>query len=627
MIYDAQVKLRERRAGGGIGLFGALVGLATLCTPAMAQADEEAYWVYLQDRPQARDRVDLSERTRARRSKRHIGFDARDRPVEPAYVDALAAQGVTIRHESRWLNAVSVDADEAAIAAIRTLGFVREVRPVATGARRAVAPRSAADEDDPPIEGNTTQFLEAIGAHYLHGCGLTGDGVLVGVLDTGFAVTHEAMQGATIVGERDFVDGDDIVGVQEGDPGSAHWHGTAVLSTIAGNLGDYIGVAPGASFLLAKTEDVSLEEPIEEDHYVAGLEWIEAEGADLATASLGYIDWYTQDDLDGQTAVTTIAVNIAVEKGLIVLSAAGNNGPEPRTLIAPADSPAAITVGALTKQLTLANFSSRGPTADDRQKPEVTAPGVRVVCADPDNDAAYIEASGTSLATPLVAGLTALLLEAYPNTTAEEMKDLLYTTASLADAPTPGEGFGLVGGQAAGLLFCSCMDVDDDGDLDTECGGSDCDDGDPEVGPGKDEVCDGKDSNCDGVLPPEEQDGDGDGFIPCAGDCNDANGEIYPTADENCGNGIDDDCDDLVDLEDPECEPEVGEDGGTGSDGGVADTGDGEGEGTGGDTTSGAGADEDGAAGCSCAATGARGAVLWMLPGLLFMRRRTWQQM
>jgi len=96
-------------------------------------------------------------------------------------------------------------------------------------------------------------------------------------------------------------------------------------------------------------------------------------------------------------------------------------------------------------------------------------------------------------------------------------------------------------------------DLDADGDLDPACGGTDCDDTDADRFAGASEVCDGKDNNCDAMLPVDEQDMDGDTWIPCAGDCDDTDGDVHPGRTELCNNGVDDDCDGYLDGDDTEC--------------------------------------------------------------------------
>ncbi|MEZ4430609.1 MAG: S8 family serine peptidase, partial [Nannocystaceae bacterium] len=488
----------------------------------------------------ARGRLSPRALARRQRVRGDQGVDARDLPIAPAYLQAVAATGARVRVASRWLNAVSVDATPAQRAARVELAGVAWVAPVRRGWRDVPVVESRSLQRD---LGLADAQLEQIGADYLQQCGLSGAGVVVGVQDSGFLRTHKAIAGIPVIAARDFVNGDDEVGPEEGDPDDQHIHGSLVLSLLAGDdPGTFRGAAPGVRVLLSKTEDVSQEVMAEEDYFVAGIEWIEAEGADIFTASLGYFDWYQADDFDGQTAVTTQAVEVAVANGLIVFNAMGNAGPGPTTMGAPADAAGAISIGATDFAGTIAPFSSRGPTADGRVKPDVSAPGVDVVFASPNSLDEYGATNGTSLATPLAAGVGALLLEADPTLTPETMAERLRSTASQADAPDNDYGWGVLDGRAAVGAYCECSDVDDDGHRDVACDGDDCDDTRDDVYPGAAEVCDGVDNNCDDVLLDDERDDDGDGVLLCAGDCDDHEPAAAPGLLEICGDGIDNDC-------------------------------------------------------------------------------------
>ncbi|MHC4082552.1 MAG: S8 family serine peptidase, partial [Planctomycetota bacterium] len=338
-------------------------------------------------------------------------FDVHDLPVPDEYVMAVRAIGVEPIVVSRWLNAVSVRISAAQAKAIAELPFVERIEPVRRG--RRIEPRV---EDEAPqaaaaagtFYGLSQEQLAQINLITLHDQGFTGDGVVVGVLDTGFKRTHLAFNQLDhplhVIAEWDFVSGDPDAGFDPDDAPSQHNHGTWILGVLAAYMpGELVGGAYDASYILAKTEDVSGEYPAEEDLYVAGLEFIEANGGDLATSSLGYIDWYEYADLDGLTAVTTIAVNMATANGLICCTAMGNGGRDSDlpTLIAPSDAFDVISCGAVRADGILADFSSGGPTADGRLKPEVLALGVGASSVDNATDDGYDTGlNGTSLSTP-----------------------------------------------------------------------------------------------------------------------------------------------------------------------------------------------------------------------------------
>jgi len=221
-----------------------------------------------------------------------------------------------------------------------------------------------------------------------------------------------------VTAQHDFVFGDSVVRDEPNDQPGAQFHGTAVWSLFAGRVpGRLRGIAPGAAYLLAKTEDVRGETRIEELNYVQALEWADSIGVDIVSSSLGYLQFddgftYTPADLNGHVAVTTVAAESAAAHGILVVTAAGNAGPGFRTLVTPGDADSVITVGAEDSLGTLAGFSSRGPTADGRLKPDLTAPGVLICALNGPN--AVRRLSGTSFATPLIAAAAALLKQLHP---------------------------------------------------------------------------------------------------------------------------------------------------------------------------------------------------------------------
>jgi subtilisin family serine protease len=230
-------------------------------------------------------------------------------------------------------------------------------------------------------------------------------------------------------------------------------HGTATLS-ICGGLapGQLIGVAPRAEYALAKTEVMGSETEIEEDYWIAGLEWLDSLGCELASSSLGYTDWYTYADLDGNSAVTTIEADKAAARGLLVVNSAGNEGNKTwRYVIAPADGDSTLAVGATTVAGERVAFSSVGPTADGRIKPDVMAPGANVWSANPGSNT-FTGKDGTSFSAPLVTGVCALLLQQQPALTPYGLIELLRETATNSETPDNLMGWGIVQATwAAGL--------------------------------------------------------------------------------------------------------------------------------------------------------------------------------
>jgi subtilisin family serine protease len=289
----------------------------------------------------------------------------------------------------------------------------------------------------------------------VHDLGLHGEGVVIAVFDTGFDSTHEAFATTPILAARDFVNGDDDVrnGADQGDDE----HGTATLSVLgAFQPGSLIGASFGSTFILAKTENTWSETPVEEDHWAAAAEWAEALGADVISSSLGYVLFdsgtgYAPTDMNGTVAVSTRAADLAAERGIVVVNSAGNAGfsPERNTLGAPADGFRVLAIAAVDPLGGRADFSSVGPSADGRIKPDLAAQGVGVRVARSLPFLRFGAGSGTSFACPLVAGAAALVLQAHPEYTVAQVHQALKSTASQAVAPDTLLGFGLVDALAA----------------------------------------------------------------------------------------------------------------------------------------------------------------------------------
>jgi len=411
----------------------------------------------------------MDPQTLWRRSKSRSGdmVDVRDLPVSGDYIHQVIKSGARLRATSKWLNAVSISATPEMILQISELPFVKKLDVVYGGKR--IEPDISTDDlyfSNPRTDyGNSFDQLDQINVIEAHESGYAGQGIIVLMLDTGFYTDHQAIHEDQIIAEWDFINNDGETQNEPGDPDNAHNHGTYTLSALGGSFeGQLYGPAYNAQFLLAKTEDVSQEVPIEEDWYVAGLEWGESLGADVASSSLGYIDWYTIDDLDGETAVTTIAVNTAIENGMVIATAAGNAGPE--GIIAPADAFDVLTCGAVNGDGEIAGFSSRGPTADGRIKPDVCARGVATWCAVSGSPDSYDGVSGTSLSTPLIGGVAAVILSARPSWTPIMVKEALTSTASNAANPDNLYGWGIINVMAAIHFFDASGDVNNDGLLD-----------------------------------------------------------------------------------------------------------------------------------------------------------------
>ena len=411
-------------------------------------ADVRPYWVIFTDRGginvgseiSAKIASPLEPKAESRRA-RILGkdkiFNETDLPVNENYIQQVIDITDNLRTVSRTLNGISVNLDEAMLKKIRALPFVKEVKSVARFRRPSKpepveAPkRGMRDEQKAYSYGNSLEQAAMIGVTKIHEFGYMGSGITIAVLDDGFDnLTHAAFDSITISHTRDFVfPGEDLTGDD---------HGTQVLSVMAGlDQGNLIGMAPYASYILARTEhpEFNYEYPIEEDYWVAGIEWADSLGVDIVNSSLGYTTFndetgYTYQDLDGDTAVTTVVADAMAAKGIVVVTSAGNEGnSEWHYITTPADGDSVIAIGSINLFGTISSFSSRGPTYDGRIKPDFAALGEQVWVISSATQNSYLYVNGTSYSSPAVAGAVALLLEINPTWTPMKVRNELRLTA------------------------------------------------------------------------------------------------------------------------------------------------------------------------------------------------------
>ncbi|NDL58670.1 S8 family peptidase [Phytoactinopolyspora mesophila] len=319
---------------------------------------------------------------------------------------------------------------------------------------------------DAKVEPALEHSVEQIGAPAAWEHELDGTGITVAVLDTGIDTEHPDLAGK-ISDERDFTGSgstNDLIG-----------HGTHVAATIAGSGaasdGLRTGVAPGAELLNGKVLDdggTGLSSWI-----IEGMEWAVAAGADIVNLSLG------GGPTDGTDPMSLALNALTEETGALFVVAAGNSGPASTTVGTPGSADAALTVGAVDRDESLARFSSRGPRLGDLAiKPEITAPGVGITAARAAGtsmgspvDEFYTAANGTSMATPHVAGAAAILAQRHAGWTADELKDALVSTSVAAAEYTADEqGGGRVdvaravgpGLYASGMVHLGTFTEDDD---------------------------------------------------------------------------------------------------------------------------------------------------------------------
>ncbi len=413
--------------------------------------------VYLHTKGEAGYRVDkpeafLSAEAIARRERMGIAVEADDCPIAPAILDQLAQTGVKPILTSKWMRTVVVESEDYGVEqTLRQLPMVDSVRFVWQGEATAPLDRVESGERLVPTKepkkspyGYALGQIKLLNGLKLHRAGFRGQGMRVAVIDAGFlnADRMRVFDSLRLLGTYNIVSpGQSVFAEDE--------HGTKVLSCLAADApGWMVGTAPEASYWLIKSEDSRSEYPIEEDYYVAALEFADSVGVAVVSSSLGYYTFdddslsYTQADLDGHTAFISRAAHRAAEKGLLLFSSAGNEGNSTWEKITfPADTEGILTVGSMTSQKERSRFSSKGLTADGRIKPDLVALGSGSCVVVGSGEISY--GSGTSFATPILAGMGICLWQALPQLSPQELIDLLRQSGSQAERPDAELGYGL----------------------------------------------------------------------------------------------------------------------------------------------------------------------------------------
>ncbi|MFA7626471.1 MAG: S8/S53 family peptidase [Candidatus Kapaibacterium sp.] len=379
-----------------------------------------------------------------------------DAPVNKDYLLEIENLDAKILAVSRWENfCTAYFPDTSQIALLSNKDYILDIQKTSSKFIRldideyieshnsktvysAISLSDETDDSSNSIYSDNHQVIDFLNIPYFHHLGFFGEGVRIGLIDSGFRYKDlEAFENINIFTEYDFINKDSISTNQQFDHPSQHDHGTHVLSIVAStDTSKFIGVSPKAYFALAKAENLHYERRIELDWYIEAVEWLESKGVDIINTSLGYFRFdsnfvsYDYSDLSGNTSLASRALNHASRRGVLAVTAAGNYGPNERTITCPADSDSNLVVGSINSNREVSNFSSRGPDALGRTRPHIVAKGEKIHLPSTSGDNSTVTTSGTSLATPVISGSAALLLEAFPELQAYDLKEMLIKSAS-----------------------------------------------------------------------------------------------------------------------------------------------------------------------------------------------------
>ena len=436
------------------------------------EVSPDHYCIYFADKNDSPYHVNqptkfLSQKAINRRAKFNILITTQDLPVNPSYLQQLKDIGFEIVETSKWLNCAIVHTkNKDLINEIKNLSFVKDdynlksknkgsaIIPI-TDKIKVKKPKEKLDKSYKYGKGKNQ--IKMLKGDYLHNKGYSGNGMTIAIIDAGFfhvnklPVFDSLWANKQILGWYDFVDSDKKVW-------NENTHGMMVLSIIAANTSnEFVGTAPKANFWLLRTEDGDSEYVIEEYNWVCAAEFADSVGVDIIHSSLGYFHFdddqdYKYEDMNGNTAISSIGSDIASSKGILVVTSAGNTGlSKDKHITAPADADSCLAIGATWRNGKYIGFSSIGPSYDNRIKPNVAAQGAFTTIQNPDGT--YGKSFGTSLSGPVIAGLVACLWQAYPQLNNMEIIDAVQKSGNKYSKPNEKLGYGVPDFQKAFLLL------------------------------------------------------------------------------------------------------------------------------------------------------------------------------
>ena len=446
----------------------------------IASAQEDA-WVYFNNKPNAQNYFDnpllmLSQRALDRRVTQGIALDTKDIPLSQSNINLIKnANGITVMAKSKWLNALHIRGTQANIAALTSLSIVEKVvyanhglNPVGKYSGNKGKPFTGNKFQESQISynyGNSSTQIQMLNGHILHQQNHTGAGKIIAVMDAGFLGVNTASPFQRLRDNNLILGGYDFIN-NTNNPYVLDSHGTSVLSNMGGYAdGQLVGTAPDAKYYLFVTEDVSSENPIEETNWVEAAEVADSLGVDVINTSLGYFGYdnpnysYNNSHLNGTKSFISRGADVAYSRGMICVTSAGNSGNSGNPYISvPADALTTVTVGAVNASEVKAGFSSIGPTADGRLKPDVMAMGISATVATPSGTIAT--SNGTSFSGPILAGALTSFWSAFPNKKNSEIIQYVKASSDKYSNPNNQYGYGIPDFQAALLSALSTTEFE-----------------------------------------------------------------------------------------------------------------------------------------------------------------------
>jgi serine protease AprX len=418
-------------------------------------AQTNRYIVYLKDKvgtPFSLTKPEqfLSQRSIQRRVHQKIDVMEEDLPISPTYREQLQATGARAFFSSKWMNCILVETTSSIISSIALLPFVVKTELVAPGKKLSSGRlQKMSKTKNTSVTPATNVQLGMVGIDSMHLDGYKGEGISVAVFDSGFQGVDVSASFKPIFQENRFAYSFDFISNSK-NVFQYDDHGTEVLSVMAAYLpGSFAGGAHQATFTLFVTEDVGSEYRVEEYNWLFAAEKADSAGVDIINSSLGYnlfddptMNYDKTNDLDGSTALVSLAAKKSLQKGMMVVCSAGNEGSNSWKLVTPpADVDGVLAIGSVTSGKVKSSFSSIGPTSDGRVKPDVVAlgSGTSVITAG----GATGTSSGTSVAAPLISSLVAGIWQRYPYLTSSEVYDAIIKSADQALQPDQLKGYGI----------------------------------------------------------------------------------------------------------------------------------------------------------------------------------------